>query len=46
MSTAKKMGLSLEEFWGMNPVIFYQLCGLQLESQGKENPFSYGYIDD
>ncbi len=46
MYTAKKIGLSLGEFWEMNPVTFYQLCGLHLESQGKENPFSYGYIDD
>jgi hypothetical protein len=46
MYTANKMGLTLDEFWGMNPVIFNQLYGLHLESQGKENPFSYGFIDD
>ncbi len=46
MHTAKKLGLSLDEFWGMSPVVFNQLYGMELENQGRENPFSYGYIDD
>ncbi len=46
MSTAKQIGLTLEEFWDMNPIVFNYMIGYYLEAQGKENPYKTEYIDD
>ncbi|MDL2318224.1 hypothetical protein LJC74_03895 [Eubacteriales bacterium OttesenSCG-928-A19] len=46
MSTAKLIGLSLEEFWTMDPCDFLRMCGNFMERQGKVNPYKVYYIDE
>lgn len=46
MSTAKLIGLSLDEFWSMDPCDFLRMCGNHLEQKGKTNPYKVYYIDE
>lgn len=46
MSTAKLIGLSLDEFWEMDPMDYRAMCGYYLESRGKKNPYRVEYIDE